>query len=146
MASTLYLGLMSGTSLDGIDVALVDFTDGARLLAHGHRPLPADLTAALLTLSQSNAPVSLELVGQLETRLGTAFAEAVNAFCAAHGIAPERIRAIGSHGQTVRHDPSGAAPYTLQLGDANLIAELTGITTVADFRRRDVAAGGQGAP
>jgi len=146
MASTLYIGLMSGTSLDGIDVALVDFTDGACLLAHGHRPLPADLTAALLTLSQSNAPVSLELVGQLETRLGTAFAEAVNAFCAAHGIAPEQIRAIGSHGQTVRHDPNGAVPYTLQLGDANLIAELTGITTVADFRRRDVAAGGQGAP
>lgn len=146
MASTLYIGLMSGTSLDGIDVALVDFADGARLLARGHRPLPADLTAALLTLSQSNAPVSLEMVGQLETRLGTAFAEAVNAFCAVHGIAPEHIRAIGSHGQTVRHDPNGAVAYTLQLGDANLIAELTGITTVADFRRRDVAAGGQGAP
>lgn len=146
MASTLYIGLMSGTSLDGIDVALVDFAEGARLLAHGHRPLPADLTAALLTLSQSNAPVSLELVGQLETRLGVAFAEAVNAFCAAHGIAPGHIRAIGSHGQTVRHDPDGEVPYTLQLGDANLIAERTGITTVADFRRRDVAAGGQGAP
>lgn len=146
MASTLYIGLMSGTSLDGIDVALVDFKDGARLLARGHRPLPADLTSALLALSQSNAPVSLELIGQLETALGKAFAEAVNALCAAHGIAPGQIRAIGSHGQTVRHDPNGALPYTLQLGDANLIAELTGITTVADFRRRDVAAGGQGAP
>ena len=146
MASTLYIGLMSGTSLDGIDVALVDFKDGARLLARGHRPLPADLTSALLALSQSNAPVSLELIGQMETALGKAFAEAVNALCAAHGIAPIQIRAIGSHGQTVRHDPNGALPYTLQLGDANLIAELTGITTVADFRRRDVAAGGQGAP
>lgn len=146
MASTLYIGLMSGTSLDGIDAALVDFKDGARLLARGHRPLPADLTSALLALSQSNAPVSLELIGQLETTLGKAFAEAVNALCAAHGIAPGQIRAIGSHGQTVRHDPNGALPYTLQLGDANLIAELTGITTVADFRRRDVAAGGQGAP
>lgn len=146
MASTLYIGLMSGTSLDGIDVALVDFKDGARLLARGHRPLPADLTSALLALSQSNAPVSLELIGQLETALGKAFAEAVNTLCAAHGIAPGQIRAIGSHGQTVRHDPNGALPYTLQLGDANLIAELTGITTVADFRRRDVAAGGQGAP
>ncbi|WP_395771548.1 anhydro-N-acetylmuramic acid kinase [Arenimonas sp.] len=146
MSSSLYIGLMSGTSLDGIDVALVDFNNGAELLAHGHCRLPAELTDRLLALSQSNAPVSLEQVGQLETLLGEAFAEAVMAFCAEHRLSPESIRAIGSHGQTLRHDPKGDIPYTLQLGDANILAERTGITTVADFRRRDVAAGGQGAP
>ncbi|MFZ9347456.1 MAG: anhydro-N-acetylmuramic acid kinase [Arenimonas sp.] len=146
MSPSLYIGLMSGTSLDGIDVALVDFSSGAQLLAHGHRRLPEALTEILLALSQSNAPVSLEQVGQLETLLGEAFAEAVTAFCAERRLAPESIRAIGSHGQTLRHDPKADIPYTLQLGDANIIAERTGITTVADFRRRDVAAGGQGAP
>ena len=146
MPSTLYIGLMSGTSRDGIDLALVDFSEGARLLQHGHQPLPAALTEALLTLSQSNAPVSLEQVGQLETQLGEAFAGAVRTFCDRIAVSPKHIRAIGSHGQTVRHDPQGAIPYTLQPGDASIIAERTGITTVADFRRRDVAAGGQGAP
>ena len=146
MPSTLYIGLMSGTSLDGIDVALVDFNNGAHLIAHGHRRLPSGLTDILLALSQSNAPVSLEQVGQLEKLLGEAFAEAVTAFCAEHRLPPESIRAIGSHGQTLRHDPKAEIPYTLQFGDANIIAERTGITTVADFRRRDVAAGGQGAP
>lgn len=146
MPSTLYIGLMSGTSLDGIDVALVDFADGAQLLHHGHQPMPAELIAELLELSQSNAPVSLEQVGRLETALGQAFAEAVVNSCRASSVNPEHVRAIGSHGQTVRHNPQGELPYTLQLGDANIIAERTGITTVADFRRRDVAAGGQGAP
>ena len=104
MSSSLYIGLMSGTSLDGIDVALVDLRDGALLLAHEHRPLPEALTAILLTLSQSNAPVSLEQVGRLETLLGEAFAEAVTDFCARHRLSPEDIRAIGSHGQTLRRD------------------------------------------
>jgi anhydro-N-acetylmuramic acid kinase len=146
MPSTLYIGLMSGTSLDGIDVALVDFADGAQLLHHGHQPMPAELIAELLELSQSNAAVTLEQVGRLETALGQAFARAVVNFCQANSVNPGHVRAIGSHGQTVRHNPLGELPYTLQLGDANIIAERTGITTVADFRRRDVAAGGQGAP
>ena len=146
MTPSLYIGLMSGTSLDGIDVALVDFADGAQLLKHGHHPLPATLTEQLLKLSQSNASMTLEQVGQLETALGQIFADAVNAFCQSHAIHPEHIRAVGSHGQTVRHNPKGELPYTLQMGDANKIAERTGIATVADFRRRDVAAGGQGAP
>lgn len=137
---------MSGTSLDGIDVALVDFADGADLIAHRHFPLPEKLTSDLLTLTQSNATLSFEQMGELETALGQAFAIAVLDFCQTMEISPESIRAIGSHGQTVRHNPHGALPFTLQLGDANIIAERTGITTVADFRRRDVAAGGQGAP
>ena len=146
MHSTLYIGLMSGTSLDGIDVALVDFADGARLLKHSHHLLPAALTEQLLKLSQSNASISLEQVGQLETALGQTFANAVNAFCNSHAIDHTHIRAIGSHGQTMRHNPHGEYPYSLQIGDSNIIAERTGICTVADFRRRDVAAGGQGAP
>jgi len=144
--SQLYIGLMSGTSLDGIDVALVDFSEGAQLLAHGHHPMGEQLTASLLALSQSNAVLSLDQLGQLETALGMAFADAVNSFCATHCIDAGQIRAIGNHGQTVRHAPHGEYPYSLQLGDANILCERTGITTVADFRRRDVAAGGQGAP
>jgi len=99
-----------------------------------------------LQMSQSNAAISLEQVGHLDTALGQAFADAVSAFLAKNGINPSHVRAIGSHGQTVRHNPHGDQPFTLQLGDANIIAERSGITTVADFRRRDVAAGGQGAP
>lgn len=146
MASALYIGLMSGTSLDGIDVALVDFNEGAKLVAKAHHPMPALLTAILLQMSQSNAAISLEQVGHLDTALGQAFADAVSTFLTNHAIGPEQVRAIGSHGQTVRHNPHGDQPFTLQLGDANIIAERSGITTVADFRRRDVAAGGQGAP
>jgi anhydro-N-acetylmuramic acid kinase len=146
MLSTLYIGLMSGTSLDGIDVALVDFASGAQLVQHQHCPLPEQLRRELLWLSQSNSTITLEQVGQLDTALGQAFAEAVSTLCRQHVIPTESIRAIGSHGQTLRHTPHGIYPYTLQLGDANIIAERTGICTVADFRRRDVAAGGQGAP
>lgn len=146
MASVLHIGLMSGTSLDGIDVALVDFSDGAKLAAKARHPMPALLTAILLQMSQSNTAISLEQVGHLDTALGQAFADAVSAFLANNGINPEQVRAIGCHGQTVRHNPHGDQPFTMQLGDANIIAERTGITTVADFRRRDVAAGGQGAP
>lgn len=146
MPENLYIGLMSGTSLDGIDVALVDFNEGAQLRRIGHQPMPEALRTELLALSQTNAAITFEQLGRLETALGQAFSQAVLDFCRHHGIAPEQVRAIGSHGQTVRHDPGGELPYTLQLGDANIIAERTGITTVADFRRRDVAAGGQGAP
>lgn len=146
MLSSLYIGLMSGTSLDGMDVALVDFADGTKLLHSGHYQLPEQLRAELLRLSQSNSAISLEQFGQMETVLGQTFANAVNEFCQQNAVNPANIRAIGSHGQTVRHNPQGDLPYTLQMGDANIIAERTGITTVADFRRRDVAAGGQGAP
>lgn len=146
MPSSLYIGLMSGTSLDGIDVALVDFADNTKLIHAGHYPIPEPLREELLRLSQSNSAITLEQVGQLDTALGQAFADAVLAFCQKNAIHPKQVRAVGSHGQTVRHNPQGELPYTLQMGDANIIAERTGIATVADFRRRDVAAGGQGAP
>lgn len=146
MLSTLYIGLMSGTSLDGVDVALVDFSEGAQIVHSGHFALPDPLRTELLHLSQSNSAITFEQFGRLETALGQTFALAVSAFCQQYSLNPEHIRAVGSHGQTIRHHPQSDLPYTLQMGDANIIAERTGINTVADFRRRDVAAGGQGAP
>jgi anhydro-N-acetylmuramic acid kinase len=143
----LFLGLISGTSADGIDAALVDFSEAApRLLRARTYPLPGSLRELVLRVSQADARVDLDELGELDTRLGHAFAEATNALLAEARVDAAQVRAIGSHGQTLRHRPQGAAPFTLQLGDANIIAEVTGIDTVADFRRRDVAAGGQGAP
>lgn len=142
----LFLGLISGTSADGIDAALVRFEPEARVLFGRTYALPPDLLADVLRLSQADALLSLDEVGRLDTRLGQAFAQAATRALADAGVAAAEVTAIGSHGQTLRHDPRGAAPFTQQLGDASVIAETSGITTVADFRRRDVAAGGQGAP
>jgi anhydro-N-acetylmuramic acid kinase len=143
----LFLGLISGTSADGTDAALVDFSAPApRLLRARTFALPDDLRALVLRVSQADARVDLDELGELDTRLGQAFAAAARALLEEAGVDARHVRAIGSHGQTLRHRPQGAAPFTLQLGDANLIAEATGIDTIADFRRRDVAAGGQGAP
>jgi anhydro-N-acetylmuramic acid kinase len=142
----LFIGLMSGTSVDGIDAALVRFAAQPELLFARTYGLPAALAAEILDISQAQGAVTLDAVGELDIRLGRALAEAANALLRDSGMAAAAITAIGSHGQTVRHRPTGATPFTMQLGDGNLIAELTGITTVADFRRRDVAAGGQGAP
>jgi anhydro-N-acetylmuramic acid kinase len=141
-----FLGLISGTSVDGIDAALVRFAPTLHIAAARTFPLPDALAAEVLRVSQSDAQISLDDLGRLDTRLGEAFATAANALVDASGIARAGIAAIGSHGQTLRHAPTGSAPFTLQVGDANVIAERTGIATVADFRRRDVAAGGQGAP
>lgn len=142
----LFLGLISGTSVDGIDAALVAFDPAPRLVFGRTYPLPADLAADVLRLSQAEAQLSLDEVGRLDTRLGQAFAAAARQALQDSGVPAGSVAAIGSHGQTLRHDPRGAAPFTQQLGDANVIAESTGLPTVADFRRRDVAAGGQGAP
>jgi anhydro-N-acetylmuramic acid kinase len=141
-----FLGLISGTSVDGIDAALVRFAPTLAIAAARTFPMPAALAADVLRVSQSDAQLSLDEFGRLDTRIGEAFAEAANALIAASGIARHAIAAIGSHGQTLRHAPGGAAPFTLQVGDAHVIAERTGLATIADFRRRDVAAGGQGAP
>jgi anhydro-N-acetylmuramic acid kinase len=137
---------MSGTSVDGIDAALVAFEPMPRLLRGRTFPMSDALSAEVLRVSQSAAAMSLDALGALDTRLGQAFADAANALLKESGVDAAAVRAIGSHGQTLRHRPSGDAPFTMQLGDAHVIAERTGIVTVADFRRRDVAAGGQGAP
>ena len=143
----IYLGLMSGTSLDGIDVAAVEFTAGApHVLAAQTHPYPSDLRERLLALAQGGSADEIERLGQLDHTLGILFANAALAILNASNLDPAAIRAIGSHGQTVRHRPAFSDPFTLQIADPNLIAEITGITTVADFRRRDMAAGGQGAP
>ena len=149
--SDLFLGLMSGTSADGIDAALVRFDDhDGRLhaaLLHGRtHTWRDDIRTRLVELGQGGDVASLDELGQLDVQVGHAFAEAANALLADAGIAASRVRAIGSHGQTVRHRPALAHPFTMQIGDAGVIAERCGIPTVADFRRRDVAAGGQGAP
>ena len=109
------------------------------------QPWEPGLRARLVELGQAAATLTLDDVGELDTRVGRAFAHAARSVIDRSGIAPSRI-AIGSHGQTLRHRPHGEHPFTLQLGDPSTLAELTGCTVVADFRRRDVAAGGQGAP
>ena len=144
----LFLGLMSGTSADGIDAALVQFPDeGGCRFVHGHTfDWQPATRAALVALGQGQEPASLDALGQLDAQVGTAFAAAANGLLERAGIDRTQVLAIGSHGQTIRHRPASNPAFTWQIGDANRIAELTGITTVADFRRRDVAAGGQGAP
>ncbi len=142
----LFLGLISGTSVDGIDAALVAFDPAPRLVFGRTYPIEAELADEILRLSQADALISLDAVGRLDTRIGQAFAAAALQAMRDSGTPPSAVAAIGSHGQTLRHDPRGPAPFTQQLGDASVIAEATGLTTVADFRRRDVAAGGQGAP
>lgn len=145
--SDLYLGLISGTSADGIDAALVRFDDGPARLVFG-RTYPWDpmLRAQLVALGQQGASLSLDAIAELDVRVARAFAEAANLALADSGTPAHAVRAIGSHGQTLRHRPWGPYPFTLQLGDPSTIAERTGITTVADLRRRDIAAGGHGAP
>ena len=140
----LFVGLMSGTSLDGIDAVLVDFGDDRPRLIHAlTHPLPDDLRQRLLTLCQPGDD-EIERLGRADRDLGEELAVAVRRLLDASGVAAAEIRAIGSHGQTIRHRPE--AGFTLQIGDPNRIAQRCGITTVADFRRRDLAAGGQGAP
>jgi anhydro-N-acetylmuramic acid kinase len=151
MSESLWIGLMSGTSVDGIDCALVDLAvDTINLLNTLQVPIPADIQQAIRALSQPGEE-EIDRLGRLDRQLGGLFADAVSALLAQTSLEARDIRAIGSHGQTVRHrpvsagEPAGQA-FTLQIGDPNTIAERTGITTVADFRRRDIAAGGEGAP
>jgi anhydro-N-acetylmuramic acid kinase len=141
---SLFVGLMTGTSLDGLDAVLADFSDGRpQLRAHVHHALASELRAALLQL---NAPGDNELhraavAGQ---HLAHAYAAAVGDLLLEAGVEAKGVRAIGAHGQTVRHRPDSG--YTIQVNAPATLTELTGIDVVADFRSRDVAAGGQGAP
>jgi anhydro-N-acetylmuramic acid kinase len=146
MPPALYLGLISGTSADGIDVALASFEPQPRLHAALTHPYPDELRLRILALAQGDGRIALDELGALDVEIARNFANAALALLRKADVVPAEIAALGSHGQTMRHRPLGATPYTLQLGDPNIIAEATGITTVADFRRRDLAAGGQGAP
>ena len=144
---TLYLGLMSGTSMDGIDAALLEIDDeGMRLLSAVCRDWPPALQRRLRRLAEDYQHIGLVELGELDTSAGREFALAAEQLLRANALPASAVRAIGSHGQTVLHQPRGEAPFTLQIGDPNIIAEHLGIDVVADFRRRDLAAGGQGAP
>ncbi|TVP45939.1 MAG: anhydro-N-acetylmuramic acid kinase [Halomonas sp.] len=145
-----YVGLMSGTSLDGIDAALIAIEKDSppRLLATHAEPMPNELHHLLLTLCHAKQ-VSFAQLAAAEQAFCQCQARAVKQLLKPLSIGSEQISAIGSHGQTIEHAPEGHAggpAYTLQLDNPSLLAELTGCTVVADFRRRDLAAGGQAAP
>ena len=142
----LFLGLISGTSADGIDVALASFDPAPQLHASAMVAYPESLRRRILDLAQGDGKIVLDEFASLDVEIARCFADAARQLLDRHGIASNTVAAIGSHGQTVRHRPSHNPPYTMQLGDPNEIAERTGILTVADFRRRDMSAGGQGAP
>ena len=142
----LFAGTISGTSVDGLDLALIEVSaTDISLVASATHELPSALKATLISLGQAQHD-NLDALGHADTALGVFIGRSINDFIAAEGVPATDIRAIGSHGQTVRHRPTGTDPFTTQIGDPNYIAEITGITTVADFRRRDMAAGGQAAP
>ncbi len=140
------MGLISGTSMDGVDAALVEMGPEIRLLQALSSPYPPELRQRLLEIADPSARLALRELGSLDVQVGVHFAAAVEILLRKAGVPPERIVAIGSHGQTVGHYPDDADPSTLQIGDPNIIAERTATVTVADFRRRDLAVGGQGAP
>ncbi|SEG80276.1 anhydro-N-acetylmuramic acid kinase [Marinobacterium lutimaris] len=139
----LYLGLMSGTSVDGVDAVLARFEPGFEIIATHSTPISAELKQRILDMATGKGE-SIDKLGVLDKDLADLFAEAANNLIEANPIPRSEIAAIGSHGQTLRHRPS--LGFTLQSGDPSRIAEQTSIKTIADFRRRDLAAGGQGAP
>lgn len=139
----LYIGVMSGTSLDGLDIALVEQGERLELLATHYLPMPTELRQALLSLCTCG-PDEVARVALAENAWATLAGHGIVELLERQGLRPTDIRAIGSHGQTIRHEP--ARGFTVQIGNPALLAELTRISVVADFRRRDVAAGGQGAP
>ncbi|MGB5510293.1 MAG: anhydro-N-acetylmuramic acid kinase [Woeseiaceae bacterium] len=142
-----FIGLMSGTSMDGIDAIVVRFgKQDAQLLASLEQPYPEPLRRKLLQAMRDPESCSVDDVGTLDRQVGESFRDAALAVLAGTDLVASDIAAIGSHGQTLRHRPDAPTPYSLQIGDPATIAVGTGITTVADFRRADIAAGGQGAP
>ena len=146
--SELYIGLMSGTSLDGVDAVLADFSSGGiRVVGAASAPFSAALTQTLLALNDAG-PNELHRAALAGNALALAYADITHALLQRCGVAPAQVLALGAHGQTVRHQPGAfdGIGYTIQLNQPALLAERTGIDVVADFRSRDVAAGGQGAP
>jgi anhydro-N-acetylmuramic acid kinase len=147
LKKSLYIGLLSGTSMDGIDAGLFAITEHrCTLKAAIAASYPPELRQALLTASREPESCTVDALGHLDHWVGECFLQAAERLIEKSGVDRGRLRAIGSHGQTLRHLPRAERPFTLQIGDPNLIAAGTGVTTVADFRRRDLALGGEGAP
>lgn len=143
-AADLYIGLMSGTSLDGIDAVLVDFcTIPPKLIATHYLPYPLGLSGRLLALQKKDVD-ELHHAALIGNQLALLYHQAIKSLLEKAGAEAESVHVIGCHGQTIRHNPHDG--YTVQLGNPALLAELSGIGVVADFRSRDIAAGGQGAP
>ncbi|MGJ8692239.1 MAG: anhydro-N-acetylmuramic acid kinase [Thalassotalea sp.] len=144
--SALYIGVMSGTSADGIDLALVDFSQGkSTLLAEDFIPYPENMHQAITALYLPNHN-EIDRAYQLDVELAEKFAHAINHFLAKHQLRPEQIIAIGNHGQTIRHRPKSASAFTLQITCNQTLAALTNIRVIGDFRTKDMVYGGQGAP
>lgn len=142
-----YIGLMSGTSMDAIDAVAASIFEENKLMlrATHHEPYPADVRKRLQAV-RNGTENDIEFAAELDNELGNLFAQAAQHVQREAGLSTHEIRAIGSHGQTIRHRPDVAHPFSLQIGNPSVIAERTGITTIGDFRSRDIAAGGQGAP
>lgn len=147
MTKEYYIGLMSGTSVDGIDAGIYEFSDNqSRVIDFYYQPYTTEIKQKIQSLCTNDRPTYLIDYGELDTQLGMLYAEACLKLLAQAHINARDVKAIGSHGQTLYHSPGSELPFTLQIGDANIISQTTGITTISDFRRRDIAAGGQGAP
>lgn len=143
--SELYIGVMSGTSLDGIDIALCNIDSTLCKLQHAHEyTFPRELKEEILTLI--NGTATLGQVGTLNAKLGNLFAKSINTFLKQYEINPSKITAIGLHGQTLWHEPKTKFPFSMQLGCPNVVHAQTGIQVIADFRNMDIANGGEGAP
>ncbi|HAW92605.1 MULTISPECIES: anhydro-N-acetylmuramic acid kinase [unclassified Arsukibacterium] len=140
-----YIGMMSGTSLDGIDLVLVSFSPQPRLISSLLYPFPPELKLQLQQLSQPGDN-EIERLGLTEQQLANCYASGVKALLAQAGVAASTIAAIGCHGQTIRHRPDASFPFSYQIGDMHRLAMLCHIPVIADFRRKDIAYGGQGAP
>ncbi|MBQ4648669.1 MAG: anhydro-N-acetylmuramic acid kinase [Clostridia bacterium] len=145
----IYIGLMSGTSADGIDAAAVEISGGVhpkcKLLAFENTPYPAKVREMIFDLFDTKNATA-DKISRMNFLLGELYGNAVNSLIEKHGICREDVAVIGSHGQTVYHEPIGETPNTLQIGEGSVIARLTGIPCVSDFRTADIAAGGNGAP
>ena len=147
MSKEYYIGLMSGTSVDGIDAGIYDLSGRQpQVIDFYYQPYPAEIKQKIHSLCKNYQSISLCDYGELDTQLGLLYAEACLNLIRQAQVSAKDIKAIGSHGQTLYHSPNSGLPFTIQIGDANIISQKTGITTIADFRRRDIAAGGQGAP
>ena len=145
MHKGLFIGIMSGTSLDGVDVVLCQISEETcRLEASYFMPFENTLKEKILSII--NGLTTIKQIGEIDHRLALSFAKAVNVLLKKENVKAEDIIAIGSHGQTVWHEPNGEYPFSMQLGNPSVLAVETGIDVVADFRAKDVAMGGQGAP